>query len=152
MRETVKRCEADITRREQYSRPADEKQRQSIRQQLYNGVVGNTLKDKERPLMEYRGFEIILPANMLESRPFVWLRGAGKYYVEMGFSDVGMLVRTDNYIDELEQQLEHLQEGLDKFEGRERDIRTLLAEKTGCTEQIAKCRDQLAKIDIRLGI
>lgn len=58
--------------------------------------------------MNYRGFDIVLPANMAPEKPYVWLSRQGKYYVELGDTEIGNLVRIDNFLDTLDNHLEKL--------------------------------------------
>ena len=63
---------------------------------------------KERTLMTYQGFEIVLPVNMNLEKPYVWLQKNGRYYVELGDTELGILVRIDNCLDKLEEHMQKM--------------------------------------------
>ena len=56
--------------------------RRELREVIGKSVRENILEIKEKKLISYRGFDIILPANMKPEKPYVWLKRDGKYYVE----------------------------------------------------------------------
>ena len=64
------------------------------------------MTSKEKALMQYRGFDLILPANMTIEKPYLYLKRNGKYYVELGDTDIGNLIRIDNYLDSLERYVQ----------------------------------------------
>lgn len=151
-RAAVGRCREDIAHhaacRQSYS--ADE--RKIIHTQLARALRNNVLRQSETRLMTYQGLDIILPANMLEDKPFIWLEHSGRYYVEMGRSDKGVLVRIDNFLSVFDKKLEHLETGLNVLHGRQRDIIDSLAQGTDYSKKIEKCKKQLAKLDNILGV
>ena len=67
--------------------------RKLIRSTLHQAIKQNVLETKERKFIKYREFDIILPANMKSEKPYVWLKNNGRYYVELGCTEVGDLVR-----------------------------------------------------------
>ena len=79
--------------------PAGRKIRSGIRLRLGKALASNNFARSERLLMEYRGFNVLLPANMDQQRPYLWVEHTGKWRVELGDSESGYLVRLDNCID-----------------------------------------------------
>lgn len=130
---------------------AEALRRKQIRETLFAAIQGNELKIEETPLMEYRGFQIRLPANMKKEKPFVWLQRAGRYYVELGDSEVGGLVRIDHFLDDLGAYIEKLTGRLSDLFVKGDHIRAELANKESYTDQIETCKAQLEKIDKKLG-
>ncbi len=72
---------------------AEAASRGDIRKRLFTAIRENELITAESKLMEYRGFDIILPANMKKEKRFIWQQRAGRYYVELGDTEVGGLIR-----------------------------------------------------------
>ena len=87
----------------------DKETRRQIRKTIYDAVCDNALATKETVLMTYQGFQIVLPTNMRKEKPYVWLQREGRYYVELGDSEVGSLIRLDNAIEGLPAHLEKLE-------------------------------------------
>lgn len=97
--------------------------------------------------MSYRGFDIILPANMTSDKPYVWLVKDGKYYLELGDTEIGNLIRIDHYLDSLRDYPEKLQVGLEKMKEKETDIKAELAKDENYSEQIEDYKKRIEKLD-----
>ena len=110
------------------------------------------LEAREKTLMSYRGFDIILPAGMTRKNPYVWLSRQGKYYVELGDTEIGNLVRIDNYLDMLDEHLEKLKIGLSKLTEKEIELKTELSKDENYSEQIEKYSSEVEKLDKELGV
>ena len=102
--------------------------------------------------MSYRGFDIVLPANMTREKPYVWLSHQGKYYVELGDTEIGNLMRIDNYLDMLGNYLEKLKIGLSKLTEKEIELKAELAKDENYSEQIEKYKAEVEKLDKKLGV
>ena len=102
--------------------------------------------------MTYRGFDIILPANMTLEKPYIWLKRQGKYYLELGDTEIGNLVRIDNYLDMLDEHLEKLKTGLSKLKEKEIELKAELSKDENFSEQIEKYKTEVEKIDKKLGV
>ena len=120
--------------------------------QLANALDRYILKEKEKHLMTYRGFDIILPNNMLAEKPYVWIQGSGKYYVEMGDTEVGNLIRIDNFIESFDIHLEKLRKQHTEMITRKKEIESSLAKDENYYVQINLCKKKLEEIDDKLGV
>ena len=107
---------------------------------------------EERYLMDYLGFKINLPPNMNPKKPYVWLERSGRYYVELGDSEKGCLIRIDNFLENFERHIEKLDDSLERLYIRENAIRKELEEKDDISEEISKLREGLDAIDSKLGV
>ena len=110
------------------------------------------LEPKEKILMTYRGFEIILPANMTREKPYVWLKRNGRYYVELGDTNTGNLIRIDNFLDDLQTHLDKLNKGLAKLWERELQLKEELRKEESFSDEIEECRKKLEILDKKLGV
>lgn len=151
-REYVRACAADIEYYAHSKTTATKEERAAARTRLFSAVQENILTAEERTLMTYQGFSVILPANMTKEKPYILLQHEGKYKVELGVSETGMLIRVDNFLDSLDQHLEKLKEILDKLLDRKSVLESELAVKESYSQQIADCRTRLAEIDNELGV
>ncbi len=126
--------------------------RKLLRETLFDAVKNNELQSNERPAFEYCGFEIILPANMTKEKPFVWLQRNGRYYVELGDTEVGCLIRIDNYLSNFDNHIENLQKRLFNMNEREKGIQKELGKDENYADVIAELKEKLSAIDDKLGV
>ena len=101
--------------------------------------------------MVYRGFAVVLPTNMTAERPYIWLVRSGRYYVELGDTDVGNLIRIDNALDTLSDRLNAFKKGLSDLDVRKNDIRAELSKDEGYADQIEYYRNKVNELDEKLG-
>ena len=159
----IESCKRDITAYAEWKKAnppaADSRQkkaeadnRRQLRELIGDAVRENALETKERTLLTYRGFDIVLPANMSPERPYLWLKRSGKYYVELGDTDIGNLIRTDNFLDSLDEHLAALEQGLESLNDKERDIRSELSKDESYTDRIEEYKKKIEKLDKRLGV
>lgn len=151
--EVVKHCREDVKFLKESELPelsAEEKR--ILREQLALALRENFLTHEERELMRYRGFRIVLPANMDLRSPFIWLVREGRYYVEMGTGEMGMLVRLDHFLDTLGDHLRKLREGLNALKARRDGIAAELDRESGYGEEIRRLAEKLADLDEKLGV
>ena len=151
-KDLIEKCECDIefyrSNRKEYSK----EERKDIRQKLFSAVKGNVLMRSETPSITYQGFQIVLPANMTAEKPYIWLQKNGRYYVELGDTEIGGLIRIDNYLDSLDKQLEKLNEGLTDLCGRQDALKAEITKKEDYTDRIEKIKQRLEKLDRKLGV
>lgn len=151
-KELIEKCECDIefyrSNRKEYSK----EERKDIRQKLFSAVKGNVLMRNETPSITYQGFQIVLPANMTAEKPYIWLQKNGRYYVELGDTEIGGLIRIDNYLDSLDKQLEKLNEGLTNLCGRQDALKVEITKKEDYVDRIEKIKQRLEKLDKKLGV
>ena len=159
----IAQCEADIAFfngwKQENPAPVDNKEkkdaaekRKQIRDFVHSSLIGYILEPKEKALMTYRGFEIILPANMTREKPYIWLKRNGRYYVELGDANTGNLIRIDNFLDDLQTHLDKLKKGLSKLREREYQLKEELKKNESFSDEIEECRKRLEMLDKKLGV
>lgn len=126
--------------------------RKLLREKLFDAVKNNELQPKETTVFEYCGFKIILPANMTKEKPFVWLEREGKYYVELGDTEVGGLIRIDNYLNNFDKHIDELKKKLFDLSERKKGIQKELGNDENYADVIAELKEKLAEIDDKLGV
>lgn len=115
-------------------------------------VRDHVLEPREKTLIPYRGFAIVLPANMTLEKPYGWLSRRGKYYVELGDTETGNLVRIDHSLDALDGHLERLKTDLSKLTEKETELKAALAKEESYSEQIEKYSAEVERLDKKLGV
>ena len=151
-RKLIRNCKRDIVFLHENPMEYETKERKEIRTALYRAVRDNVLMTKETPFISYRGFQIILPANMKEEKPFVWLQREGRYYVELGDTEIGGLIRIDNYLDNLKEHRFKLQETCNSFSIRLETIKAELTKREDYADKIQEVKHHLEEIDRKLGV
>ena len=162
-RNLITKCEEDLSCYRSWKKenpPATEaclkkeeaEKRKALREYITSAVRDYALETREKTLMNYRGFDIVLPANMILEKPYVWLSRQGKYYVELGDTEIGNLVRIDNFLDALDNHLEKLKIGLSKLTEKEIELKAELAKDENYSEQIEKYSAEVEKLDKKLGV
>lgn len=89
---------------------------------------------------------------MAKGKPFVWLEREGKYYVELGDTEVGVLIRIDNYLNNLDKHIENQQKQLFNMGERKKGIQKELGNDENYADVIAELKEKLAEIDNKLGV
>ena len=150
--EVIEKCKLDIDIYRNNAREYDKEERKKLREKIFSALKANVLAQSEKSLMTYQGFSIVLPVNMTMEKPYVWLQANGRYYVELADTELGVLVRIDNYLDKLEDHLKKMQEGLSVMCARRDAIRTELTRKEDYTDKIDKLKQKLENLDKKLGV
>lgn len=130
----------------------EKEERKALREQIHSAVLNNELETKERILLAYQGFDVILPANMKKDKPFIWLKREGRYCVELGDSEIGDLIRIDNFLDGFPAYIEKQNGILKEKKQRQKAIREELREKKTYLEEITELQRRIEEIDIELGV
>lgn len=162
-KELIAKCEEDLSYYQIWKAanpPAEEnrlkkeeaEKRKTLREYITSAVKSYALETREKTLMTYRGFEIVLPANMTHEKPYIWLTRQGKYYVELGDTEIGNLVRIDNYLDTLDDHLEKLKTCLSKLTEKEIELKAELSKDENYSEQIEKYKAEVEKLDKKLEV
>lgn len=89
---------------------------------------------------------------MIKQKPFVYLEKNGRYHVDMSLFRKGTLVRIDNFLDNIDKHMENLKNGLKKLQLRESEIKAELKCKDGYSDIIEEIKEELQKIDKKLGV
>ena len=127
-------------------------ERKDIRVALETALLDNILKPNETELFKYQGFTVALPSGMSMSKPFIWLYGAGKYYLELGESPLGYLTRIDNFLNDLPAFTEKQEDKLKKLHMIQASIEVELEEDDIYEERIEELRRKIEKLDKKLGV
>ncbi len=145
-------CIADARYYDENKRVYHKTERQIIRKHIFDAVRNNTLNSAERELMEYQGFRVLLPANMLKEKPYIILKKYGRHYVNLGDTEIGTIIRIDNYLEGLKSNIINLEEVAQKLINKERDIKSELEKQESYISEIESLKKQLENIDNKLGV
>ncbi len=132
---------------------ADAKIRNTVRDKV-SDAIRNAVTAREEFVIEenYCGFRIIYPAYMTADKPYVLLEKNGRYTVEMGEADRGIMTRIDNVIGritELRKSFINSREALIK---RQEDIKNEIENINFYNEEIGFYSELLEEIDKKLEV
>lgn len=126
--------------------------RKYIRDVLVREINNNAMRQEERNVAEYKGFSIVMPAGMDPDYPYVYLVREGRYRVDFGDKEGGMLVRIDNFLDKLDVRAGMLRRQLELLMKEQQEIEAELAADDGFSEILDTMTARLGKIDDQLGV
>lgn len=141
----------ELPPRDQHEKDQQIEKRRALREFIGNEVRDYVLETSEKTILEYKGFKVVLPANMTREKPYCYLVREGKYYVELGDTDVGNLARIDNFIDNLQTHLDRLNAILRGYLIREADIKAQLEKDDDYTARIEELKREIENLDRQLG-
>ncbi len=119
---------------------------------IAEGLRDGELLTEERVITTYRGFDIVIPAGMMRQAPYVFLCRDGRYFLELGESDKGIIVRIDNKLESLAKHLEVLIAAESELKRRERSIKSELRRESDYQSRIDYYKKKLSELDERLGV
>lgn len=127
-------------------------ERQELRKKLHDTLLSNELNHEEIFICNYNGFDIYLPTNSSFERMYVIVRNNNDYFVEMKDTEVGMLIRLDNFLESFDKTIEKEEINLSKLVQRQNDLKVELAKEEDYSSLIVNLQTQLNEIDIKLGV
>lgn len=150
--EIINKCEKDTEYYNLNYREYSADERKEIREKLFTAISENILAPNENSLLNYQGFSIIMPANMTKEKPYIWLQRSGRYYVELGDSKTGGIIRIDHFLDNLDIHLSKLSEWLENLIQRQEAVEIELTKQEDYSDKIEEYKKKLEKIDKKLGV
>ena len=125
-------------------------ERNELKNYLYEEVSNNIMMKEERSLITYQGFEIVLPMNMTEPKPYLWLIATHKHKVEVSNSAMGYLIRIDNYLENLGRKKKEFEQEVLMLLEKEKSIKIALDSQIDYEPLILELRKKLEEIDKEL--
>ncbi len=159
-------CPARISRLKSLSRLADEdyayyksvkesvpnEERLAFGEELLEALLANMAKPDESLFDTYQGFDIVLPANMDDRRPYILIksRRGGSYHCELeleGKKAMGCAKSIDYVLEHLEERAEKLSAECDYVRQQLREAREDIEKANPYAEKIKGLEHSLAKLD-----
>ena len=126
--------------------------RTEIRKVLWNGLMDHLNKEEEEYIMDYQGFKVYYPDNMLANYLFLRLKGKGTYMVSMGNSEMGILPRIDNYLNSMKERLDTIDSNLLDLKNRKIALEEELLKKPDYSSAIESLAREIKAIEKELNI
>lgn len=148
----IEQYRKDLEDYKELRREYNKDERKAVREKLYEAIREHILASKEKSLMDYQGFRIVLPANLILKEAYVYLDRNGRHKVEIGNSQVGGLIRIDNYLEGLTDEVKKTEEVLEKLLNRQVSVRREILNKEDYADKITEMKNRLEKLDAQLGV
>ena len=126
--------------------------RRSVREYLGEHLYRYIMRTEDRPLYNYRGFTIVLPAGMSAEHPYLCLVREGCYKVDMSDKEAGILIRIDNFLDKMDDYVARVRREKEVLEQELAETETELAEMVNYADEIDEVTAELAEVDEILGV
>ena len=149
----IRNCTLDCVYISNKMKPADSEERKNVRTRVAD-AIRNVVTEREEYVIvdDYCGFRIIYPAYMTADKPYVYLERNGRYTVEMGDADRGIVARIDNVISRIHEFRDAYVRSRNALEKKQADIIVELENIKFYNEEISFYRDLLADIDKKLEV
>lgn len=148
----IEQYRKDLEDYKELRREYNKDERKAVREKLYEAIREHILASKEKSLMDYQGFRIVLPANLILKEAYVYLDRNGRHKVEIGNSQVGGLIRIDNYLEGLTDEVNKTEEVLEKLLNRQVSVRREVLNREDYADKITEMKNRLEKLDEQLGV
>ncbi|MCR4656061.1 MAG: DEAD/DEAH box helicase family protein [Lachnospiraceae bacterium] len=148
----ISKCEADAALFEQEKAEYTPEERRELRHRIFEASHLAEPAVDESLIMEYQGFRVIVPPGSYEMHPIIWLKGSGRYSVEMTSSEIGSMQRIDRCLEDLGNREKRLRDELSKVLNKQEYIREELNKDDSYADRIAFLKKNLLSIDKELGI
>lgn len=125
-------------------------ERNEIRDLLYDELKDYILMKDDKFIMNYQGFEIYAPRNMVVDKSFLYLKGNYKHVIEISLAKAGIIVRIDNYLDNLQSALHKINTNLSANKNKVKFLKQELEKDVNFDEKIHALKVKLEKIDKEL--
>ena len=125
-------------------------ERNEIRDLLYDELKDYILMKDDKFIMNYQGFEIYAPRNMVVDKSFLYLKGNYKHVIEISLAKAGIIVRIDNYLDNLQSALHKINTDLSANKNKVKFLKQELEKDVNFDEKIHALKVKLEKIDKEL--
>ena len=148
----IEQYRKDLEDYKELRREYNKDERKAVREKLYEAIREHILASKEKSLMDYQGFRIVLPANLILKEAYVYLDRNGRHKVEIGNSQVGGLIRIDNYLEGLTDEVNKTEEVMEKLLNRQVSVRREVLNREDYADKITEMKNRLEKLDEQLGV
>lgn len=148
----IKNCKLDMEYYELNKIKLSSEERNELRHEIFMAIINSSDNNEEVTVCNYQGFDIVVPRNVLKEKMIVYLVRNGRYMVEMGESEVGMLIRIDNFLESFENKIAEESETLKQLNIRKKNIKEELEKDESYVEEIEKLKRKLEMLDEKLGV
>ncbi len=153
-RELTEKCLEDVRSYRASRCDYDKEERRVLRNMLSDAINEHIKKERdcEVEVMTYQGFKVVLPANMTREKAYLWIRREGNYFVELGESAQGAIMRIDNCLSKLSERYQKMSDALRLLVQKQEMLREELSKNKGYADRIEALKHELENLDKKLGV
>lgn len=151
-REVCLKCLSDVQEVSSFEPITDKEWRRDFAGLIQNELMANHLQTEEKTIASYQGFSLIMPSNMDINHPYLVLQREGRYNVELSNAEKGHLIRIDNYIANLQEHYEKINQYLIALENEKANLEKEIPKLKFYGDDIEKLKRKLKRIDKKLGV
>lgn len=152
MEEAIPKVKADVDHYMAHHREYSEEERRTIRKTIHQATCGDEPTKEESVVVTYQGFDVVVPENISAIHPVVYLKREYSYFLDLGSSEIGGLMRIDNFLERLPAEYESLCRRAEEHKRREEFLKTALKKEVSYLEQIETYQKKVAELDRLLGV
>lgn len=146
-------CHKDVNYAREHPVDLGKNERRMINRIVFDGVRTKGIVSKEACIVkDCCGFRIIYPKFINSKQPYVWLERNGRYKVEIGDSERGVMMRIENVINSLPDKLENYRKSKDALVQRKEALEKELRNINYYSEEIEFYYELVKDYDRRLGV
>lgn len=118
-----------------------------IEKTIFEAVKVSDMLPREKVLLNYQGFEIVIPTNMIKEKPRIILRKNGEHLIELGKTQKGIIIRIDNKLNSLLKKSENISDTINALHEKEASIKDELDNQVNYYDEIESLRERLDECD-----
>lgn len=146
-------CQKDVNYAREHPVDLGKNERRMINRIVFDAVCTKGIISKEACIVkDCCGFRIIYPKFINSKQPYVWLERNGRYKVEIGDSERGVMMRIENVINSLPDKLENYRKSKDALVQRKEALENELRNINYYSEEIEFYYELVKDYDKRLGV
>lgn len=146
-------CHKDVNYAREHPVDLGKNERRMINRIVFDAVRTKGIVSKEACIVkDCCGFRIIYPKFINSKQPYVWLERNGRYKVEIGDSERGVMMRIENVINSLPDKLENYRKSKDALVQRKEALENELRNINYYSEEIEFYYELVKDYDRRLGV
>lgn len=123
-----------------------------IRNKIYYGLMDNLNKETETLITNYQGFSVIAPEDLYMDNLCVKLKGVGNYYLKLGNTEAGILIRIDNLLESFDNKIIAKNDEIKRLKAREESINLEVSNIKYHYEELELLNNELKIIEKELGL
>ncbi len=152
LNDKIAKIELDIDKYNANQLAYSKDEKQSVASIIWDTLMDNLGNDNEIEIINYKGFSIKAPAHLIENSLSLIVENENRYYLNLGSSEKGSIIRVDNLLDRLPQILDENVAKRDRLILRSESITEELKTEIDYTSQIISLNEELKILNKELNI
>jgi len=126
--------------------------KQAIRKIIWNHLMDHLGMDFEEEIIEYSGFKIKVPQNLIANSLYLIIENNNRYALDLGTSELGIMTRIDNLLEKLPIRLNDEIAKRDDLINKKESIIKELENEIDYSIEISRLNNELKELDKELKI